>query len=119
MAAAAIPLALTAISALAPYAKPIAMFVEGLFGHGNGAAKMQMGAQIAQLAAGVLASQGKIPELPTAERIVALLQDTVDGLNSKGMLNGTATSAEKPAAPSLASGLTVPFTFSGKLTVGL
>ena len=126
MATVAIPLALTAISALAPYAGPIAMFVEGLFGRGKGDAKMQTGTQLLQVAAGALAAQGKIPELPTPERIVGLLQSVVDGLKEKGLLNGnlvtTPTLADStPAMASISTGkgYEIPISFSGKLTISV
>lgn len=122
MAAAAIPLATAAVSAIAPFIPQLVQMVEDLFGHSSktgqqtGEQKMQTVVTAAQALLTAIANAGKVPSASvldpsTPAAIAGAAQQVVTSMKAAGLLNGQpATTATIPAA---VSNTTAPITITG------
>jgi hypothetical protein len=99
MAAVAIPLVASAVSALVPLIPGIIKGLEGLFGPKTGDAKMAAAVNMVTEAAKALATAGKIPGVPDASAITALIESKVQELKAQGQLPAP-TEAPSPFTPS-------------------
>lgn len=101
MAAAIIPLVVSAISAIGPHIPDVVQLVEGLFGHSavtgskDGAAKSATAVSLLTTALTALANAGKIPSTAVVDPslpagLAGAVQQVFGDLTAKGLLNGAA-----------------------------
>lgn len=95
MAAAAI---IPIVSALAPFIPSIVRGVEGLFGKGSGAQKMDAVTAAALSLVVSLQKSGVIKDTPTLETVQTMIESVVQGLKQGGELGGITAPVGTPAA---------------------
>jgi hypothetical protein len=123
MAALAIPLIASAVTALLPIVPGIVTMVENLFGPGSGPAKLQAATNMLGVAANQLSTAGTIPGPVDVTTLTTLAQTVVQQMIDSGKLPSAAAQKSGVVLASSAPANAVPaigqrFTFTGTVQAG-